>query len=222
MDPRDQEPNPHAAAIFPPARKLADLRIERVGDDELRTVIGRAALEVGGRLGYPEVTVDPIIERAGISRPVFYRLFADRERCYLHGYEEHAEVLVESLLGTCGSAPSWREDLLVVLERLGSFMVAEPDLAGGLIGQARAVGAAAMAAHDRLTPPLIIALERGTEDAPGVSPPPRAAEFVLAAIESTAVGALGRRDPGEFVERIPDLAALAASILLDDRSAAGG
>ena len=103
MDPRDHEPNPHAAAIFPPARQLADLRIERVGDDELRTVIGRAALEVAGRLGYPELTVDLIIERAGVSRPVFYRLFADRERCFLHGYEEHAEVLVESLLKTCGS-----------------------------------------------------------------------------------------------------------------------
>lgn len=222
MDPRDHEPNPRPAAIFPPARKLGDLRKERVADDELRTVIGRAALEVAGRLGYPELTVDRIIERAAVSRPVFYRLFADRERCYLHGYEEHAAVLVERLLETCDEADSWRRGVRAVLERLGAFMVVEPDLAGGLIGQVGAVGADAIAAHDRLVPRLAAALGRGAEEAPGASPPPRAAEFVLAAIESTAIGALGRHDGREFVARIPDLAALAAAIFLDDSTALGG
>ena len=56
----------------------------------------------------------------------------------------------------------------------------------------------------------------------GAAPPPRAAEFVLAAIESTAIGALGRHDGGEFVARIPDLAALAGAIFLDDTTALGG
>jgi AcrR family transcriptional regulator len=214
MEPRDHEPTPHDAAIFPPPRRLADLRKERVGDDELRTVIGRAALEVAGHLGYAELTVDRIIERAGVSRPVFYRLFTDRERCYLHGYEALAGVLVESLLETCDGADSWQAGLRAALERLGAFMVAEPDLAGGLVGQVRAVGADASATHDELMSRLVAALERAGPEAPDVVPPARAGEFVLAAIESTAVSALGRGDPAEFTERVPDLESLAAAIFL--------
>jgi AcrR family transcriptional regulator len=212
MEPRDHEPTPRAAAIFPPARKLDDLRKERIGDGELRVVLGRAALEVAGRLGYAQLTVDRIIERGGVSRPVFYRLFADRERCYLHGYEALAAVLVERLLETCGGADSWEDGLRATLERLAAFMAAEPDLAGGLIGQVRAVGPDAAGAHDRLTGALVEALERAGEEAPDVRPPARAGEFVLAAIESTAVAALGRHDPAEFAERVPDLVTLATAI----------
>jgi TetR/AcrR family transcriptional regulator len=212
MDPRDHEPIQRAAPVFPPARKLGDLRKERVDDAELRAVAGRAALEVAGRLGYAELTVDRIIEHAGISRPVFYRLFADRERCFLHGYEALAAILVERLLETCAGAGSWREGLRAVLGRLGEFMAAEPDLAGGLIGQVWAAGAAATGARDRLAPSLIAAIERAGEERGAASAPPRAGEFVLAAIESTAVAALGRHEPAEFTARIPDLTALATAI----------
>jgi AcrR family transcriptional regulator len=215
MSPRDHDPNARAAAIFPPARRPADLRKERLSDAEVRAVLGRTAVEVAGRFGYAELTVDRIIARAGVSRPVFYRLFADRERCYLHGYEELAPVLVGRLVEACAAAASWREGVTAALELLGRFMVAEPDLAGGLIGQVGGAGAAAVAARERLTPHLTAALWRAGERPPPLSPPPRAAEFVLAAIESTAVAALGRRDPTEFTQRIPDLSALAAAIFLD-------
>jgi AcrR family transcriptional regulator len=217
MDPRDHEPNPHAAGLFPPARKLGDLRRERIGDDELRDILGRAALEVAGREGYGELTVDAVIDHVGVSRPVFYRLFEDRGDCYLHGYAKFAEALVSGLLANCAEAPSWRDGFRAVLERFDSFMVTEPDLAGGLIGQILAAGPEAMAIHDRLSSLLLAALERAGEEAPDVTAPPSAADFILATIEATAVGALGRREPEEFTAQIPALAWLAGAIFFDQR-----
>ncbi|HTT94653.1 MAG TPA: helix-turn-helix domain-containing protein [Solirubrobacterales bacterium] len=217
MDHRDHETNPCDARLFPPARKLSDLRKERIGDEELRTILGRAALEVAGRHGYEELTVDAMIERVGISRPVFYRLFEDRRSCYLHGYTEFAEALVERLLGTCAEARTWRAGLRAVLERFGGFIDAEPDLAGGLVAQILAAGPDAIAVHDRLTGRLVAALARADEEAPEVAVPPHAADFLLAAIESTAVGALGRREPDEFRDQIPALTWLADAIFFDRR-----
>jgi AcrR family transcriptional regulator len=216
MDSSHHEPNRRFAPLFPRARKLQDLRKERVDDRQLRSVVGRAAVEVAGELGYMELTVDLIIERAGISRPVFYRLFADRERCYLHGYEELAEALVERLLETCVGEGSWAAGLRSVLNRVGEFMVAEPALAGGLIGQFGAAGADALAIHERLARRLASALARADEEAPGAAPPASAPDFVVAAIESTAIGALGRHKPAEFTERVPDLVALARTIFFND------
>jgi len=196
---------------------LVDLRRERPGDTEIRSILGRAAIEVAGRDGYPGVTVDGIVERSGVSRPVFYRLFTDREDCYLHGYSELAPVLVETLLEMCAEAASWRDGVLAALQRFDSFIHAELDLACGLIAEVRGAGPPTLAIRGRLAAELAAGLEHAAREAPDVSPPPSAAEFVLAAIESTAIGALARRDPGEFTANIDGLAFLAYVTLLGEQ-----
>jgi AcrR family transcriptional regulator len=215
-EPRDHQPDPPACPVFPPARRLVDLRRERHGDEELRSVLGRAALEVAGKHGYAGLTVDGILELSGASRPVFYRLFGDREECYQHGYLELAQILVENLLQECTGSSSWRDGVSAALRRFDAFIHAEPDLAAGLIGQVRAAAGEAIVEHDRLAAKLAAGLDHAAREAPEVSPPPRASEFILAAIESTAISALARREPAEFTASIDDLTFITNTTLLGE------
>jgi AcrR family transcriptional regulator len=200
--------------LFPPPPEVGDLRKRRLGDAELRAVLGRAAVEAAGEVGYDELSVRRVLERAGVSRAVFYRLFEDREQCYFSGYAELIDVLAVRLLDTCREAASWDEALTAVLGQLADLMAGEPDLADGLIAQVRVAGGEAMVAHDRTAASLIAALDRAREQAPEVAPPASAAGFVFAAIETAAVHAMVRREPDDFAARTPDLTHLAAAIFL--------
>jgi AcrR family transcriptional regulator len=197
--PRDHEP------FFPP----------RLGDETLRGALGRAAVEVAGEVGYVDLTVGRILERGGVSRAVFYRLFDGRDSCYRRGYEELIEVLRARLLAECRGAGSWREALAAALAALAAALAAEPVLASGLIAQVRVAGGTAMEAHDRVAAALTAALERGREEAPRGGPPESAAAFVFGAIETAAIQALVRGEPKEFAARVPDLVHLATAIFLD-------
>jgi AcrR family transcriptional regulator len=202
------------APLFPPPPEVGDLRKRRLGDPELRSFLGRAAVEAAGEVGYEELTVHRVLERAGVSRAVFYRLFEDRDHCYLRGYSELIDVLGSRLLDHCRDSASWREALTTALRQVGELMATEPDLADGLIAQVRVAGGEAMKAHDRVAASLIGALDRGREAAPEVAPPPSAAGFIFGAIETAAVQATVRREPEDFTARVPDLTYLATAIFL--------
>lgn len=198
-----------------PARRLRDLRVERVGKEELRTRLGRAALEVAGEFGYDGLTVERILARGGASRDVFYRVFAGAEDCYVAGYEATANRLVEGLLDRCASAPDWATGVRVALDALAEAIVTAPMLANGLILPVRSAGDAARGAHRDALARLATALDGGREVTPaGLTPPPSAGEFVVASIESAAGRALGRRQPEEFGDRVPDLIYLVVATYL--------
>ncbi|OLR93732.1 TetR/AcrR family transcriptional regulator [Actinokineospora bangkokensis] len=54
-----------------------------------------AVLGVAADLGYQEVRVADIVERAQVSRRTFYEHFTDKEQCFLAAYEEWAGLLME-------------------------------------------------------------------------------------------------------------------------------
>jgi AcrR family transcriptional regulator len=210
-----RESQPRREPLLVPARRLGDLRVERAGGEEVRVALGRAALEVAGEFGYRGLTVDRILARGGTSRVVFYRLFASAEDCYLAGYEAVANRFVEGLLDRCRAAPGWAAGVRAALDALAEAIASAPLLADGLILRVRSGDEVALAARQGSLARLATALDRGREVTPaGLTPPPSAADFVIASIEAAAGQALGRRDPEEFVERVPDLAFLAIATYL--------
>jgi AcrR family transcriptional regulator len=210
-EPRDHEPRQSARSLFSNPIPLGDLRRERVSDEELRSALGRAAVEASGEVGYVNLTVEQILDRAGTSRTLFYRVFPDRDHCYASGYRELGDTLAAHLLEGCRAARDWRAGLAGALGALAEFMAAQPALANGLIVQVRAAGAGALRVHEAISAPLIAALDRAREEAPGPSPPASAGSFIFAAIESAAIQALSRNAPEEFAVKVPDLAFLASA-----------
>ncbi len=198
-----------------PASRLGDLRVERVGREELRTALGRAALEVAGEFGYSGLTVERILARGGTSRDLFYRAFASAEDCYLAGYETTASRLVDGLIDRCRDALDWVAGVRGALDALAEAIVNAPMLAKGLILPTRSADDAARADHKDAFARLAAALDGGREVTPaGLTPPPSAAEFLIASVESAAGWALGRDKPEEFADRVPDLIYLVVATYL--------
>jgi AcrR family transcriptional regulator len=111
-----------------------------------------AMLRATAELGYREVSVQDVLERAGVSRPTFYEHFENKEDCFLAAFDAAAARLRERLEAAAESeqAGSWRERLRLSLEELLRFVVEEPDAAMSLIVDARAACPAALLRRDEL------------------------------------------------------------------------
>ncbi len=72
-----------------------------------------AMLRATAELTYREVSVQDVLERAGVSRPTFYEHFENKEECFLAAFDSAAARLRERLdAAACASdAESWRERL---------------------------------------------------------------------------------------------------------------
>src|SRR6187402_117268 len=52
-----------------------------------------AMLRATAQLGYREVSVQDVLDRAGVSRPTFYEHFENKEDCFLAAFETTADRL---------------------------------------------------------------------------------------------------------------------------------
>ena len=77
-------------------------RPESVFDDGHRRILAAAA-EVFGQLGYQKTTIQDIVAGAGVSRPLFYRRFRDKQHVF--------EVVVDRLI------TEWNETLVDAVSR---------------------------------------------------------------------------------------------------------
>ncbi len=97
-----------------------------------------AMLRATAQLGYRELSVQDVLERAGVSRPTFYEHFENKEDCFLAAFDTAARRLRERLEAAAEQGETWRERLRAALEDLLRFVSEEPDAAMTLIVDARA------------------------------------------------------------------------------------
>jgi AcrR family transcriptional regulator len=129
------------------ARKLPSDLVSAVQRERLIVATLRAVSE----LGYREVNVQDVIERAGVSRPTFYEHFANKEDCFLAAFDTTAERLRDRMAkAAAGGGDSWRDRLRLALEELLRFAATEPDAARTLIVEARAASGDAVQRRDDL------------------------------------------------------------------------
>ena len=132
-----------------------------------------AMLRATAELGYREVSVQDVLERAGVSRPTFYEHFENKEDCFLAAFDTAAARLRERLEAAAAEAgESWRERLRLGLEELLRFVAEEPDAAMTLIVEARAACPAALLRRDELLDHFASCLDAqvrgGSADAPAL------------------------------------------------------
>jgi AcrR family transcriptional regulator len=171
-----------------------------------RERILEAMLLASGELGYEQVAVRHVIERAQTSRATFYKHFQDREDCFAQAYGDAGEWLYRRLIGAARRQPSWREGLRAALAELLEFCANQPAIARALLVEVHAAGERPLAQRRELMERLARALDSGRGELPSrQAPPPIASDFVVGAIDTLLVAKLLDGDAARAPEMLPGL-----------------
>lgn len=156
----------------------------------------------------------------------FRRLSESALERYAEAHAAGAEHLAERLIAAGSRRGSWRAGLRAGLNDLGLFVLEEPLLAIGLLVEAQAAAEPVQAQRREMIKRLTRAVDSARrENESRHSPPPIAAEFMVLAIEHSAVAALENGAPEAFAAAVPELAYLTVapffgrSAALEDRAA---
>jgi AcrR family transcriptional regulator len=165
-----------------------------------------AMLLVSGELGYEQVAVKHVIERAGASRATFYKHFEDREDCFAQAHLGAAEWLYRRLIGAAKRQPSWREGLRAAMAELLEFCANQPQIAKALFVEVHAAGEQALAQRADLMERLSRALDSARREIPSrQAPPPVTSTFMVGAIDTLVCAKLMDCDGERAPEMLPGL-----------------
>lgn len=121
--------------------------VRRLPPDLVRAVqrerLLMATIHAAAELGYRGMSVQAVIDRAGVSRPTFYEHFANKDDCFVAAFDAGATRLrtqIEQESARGGDV--WRERLRLGFAALLDFIRTEPDTARTVIVEARAADTA--------------------------------------------------------------------------------
>jgi AcrR family transcriptional regulator len=165
-----------------------------------------AMLLVSGELGYEQVAVKNVIERARASRATFYKYFEDREDCFALAYGDASEWLCRRLLGAARRQPTWREGLRAAMAELLELCANQPAIAKALFVEVHAAGERALAQRRDLMERLSRALDSARREIPSrQAPPPVTSTFMVGAIDTLVSAKLMDGDAARAPEMLPGL-----------------
>jgi AcrR family transcriptional regulator len=161
-----------------------------------------AMLVESGELGYEQVAVRHVIQRAKTSRATFYKHFEDREDCFAQAHRDASDWLYRRLVGAARRQPSWREGLRAAMAELLEFCANQPALAKAVFVEVHAAGERAQAQRRELMERLSHALDGARREIPSrQAPPPVTATFIVGAIDTLVSAKL----LDDEAERAPEL-----------------
>jgi AcrR family transcriptional regulator len=166
-----------------------------------------AMLRATAQLGYRELSVQDVLERAGVSRPTFYEHFENKEACFLAAFDTAAARLRERLETAGEGGETWRERLRSALEELLRFVNEEPDAAMALIVDARAACPPALLRRDELLDHFASCLDTQVraESPGGGTPSAIAAAGIVGGIEALLYSRLNRGETEGIESLLPSL-----------------
>lgn len=167
-----------------------------------------AMLRATAQLGYREVSVQEVLERAGVSRPTFYEHFENKEDCFLAAFDNAAAGLRRRLEAAAEDGEGWRERLRLSLEELLRFVAEEPDAAMSLVVDARAACPEALSRRDALLDHFASCLDTQVRDeAPAgeAAPSVIAAAGIVGGIEALLYSRLNRGEADDLSSLLPSL-----------------
>jgi len=185
-------------------RKLPADLVSAVQRERLIAAMLRAASE----LGYREVNVQDVLDRAGVSRPTFYEHFSNKEDCFLAAFDTTAERLRKRVIAAAEvGGENWRDRLRLGLEELLRFAVDEPDAARTLIVEARGASPAAVRRRDELLEHFAARLDGKVRE---LVPEPASTSAITAAgivggVEALLYSRLNKGDYDDLESLLPSL-----------------
>lgn len=171
-----------------------------------RERILEAMLLSSAELGYEQVAVRHVIERARASRATFYKYFEGIEDCFEQAYGDAGEWVYRRMIGAARRQPSWREGLRAALAELLEFCANQPAIAKALLVEVHAAGEQALAQRRELMERFARALDSGRDELPAKQSPPRIApDFIVGAIDTLLSAKLMDGDAAQAPEMLPGL-----------------
>lgn len=165
-----------------------------------------AMLVTSGELGYEQVAVRHVIERAKTSRATFYKHFEDRESCFAEAHRGATEWLYRRLTGVAKRQPTWRDGLRAAMAELLEFCANQPAIARALLVEVHAAGDQALAQRRELMERLSRALDSARREIPSrQAPPPVTSSFIVGAIDALVCAKLMDGDAARAPEMLPGL-----------------
>jgi len=165
-------------------------------------------LSATAELTYREVSVQDVLDRAGVSRPTFYEHFGNKEDCFLAAFDAVAARLRERLERASLPGENWRARLRLSLEELLAFVAEVPDAAMSLIVDARAACPEALTRRDSLLDHFAACLDdqvRAESPAGDEPPSPIAAAGIVGGIEALLYSRLNRGEAESLEPLLPSL-----------------
>jgi AcrR family transcriptional regulator len=164
-------------------------------------------LRATAQLGYREVSVQDVLDRAGVSRPTFYEHFENKEDCFLAAFDAAAGRFRKRLETAGEDGEGWRERLRAALGELLRYVVEEPDAAMSLIVDARAACPPALLRRDELLDAFASCLDSQVRaEAPaGAAPSAIAAVGIVGGIEALLYSRLNRGETDDLDSLLPAL-----------------
>ncbi len=187
---------------------------EALREQNRRTRIMQALVEVFAERGFAGATVGLVIRRAGISTRTFYRSFNDLEECLITIMDsvlEDVSVLVSrELRGT----DCWQDGVRSALASVLSYLDREPELARVCIVETLAGGHVVLAHRQHPIEAFCsLVIERIEREVSNISP--LAAEGAMSLVLGIMHAHIVRGSPGLFIELLGPLMGLAMAPYLD-------
>jgi AcrR family transcriptional regulator len=164
-----------------------------------------AMLRATAELGYREVSVQEVLDRAGVSRPTFYEHFENKEDCFLAAFDNAASRLRNRLEAAGEDGEGWRQRFRLSLEELLRFVGEDPDAAMTLIVDARAACPPALERRDDLLDRLASCLDTQVRAEATEPPSTIAAAGIIGGIEALLYARLNRGEADDVQALLPSL-----------------
>jgi len=167
-----------------------------------------AMLRATAQLGYREVSVQDVLDRAGVSRPTFYEHFENKEACFLAAFDSAAQRLRKQIgRETAEAGETWRQRLRAAIGAVLAFVGEEPDAAMSLIVDARAACPAALERRDEQLDRFAACLDTQVRDeaSPEYPPSPIAAAGIVGGIEALLYSRLHKGETDDLESLLPSL-----------------
>jgi AcrR family transcriptional regulator/DNA-binding MarR family transcriptional regulator len=155
-----------------------------MGEEMQRARILRAiAEEMAAREDPHAVTVADVVARAGVSRRVFYELYADRDACFLAAFEWGLELGAGEMYAAYAREARWHDGVRAALAALLGLLDREPALARLCIVYALGAGGRVQQRRMAAIETIHEFVDRGRLEGSGRTEPPEvAAEGVVGAV----------------------------------------
>jgi AcrR family transcriptional regulator len=188
-----------AGEIFPEAPTL------RLVSSPKRQRILEGMLETVGSAGYDAASVRTVLDQTGLYRQAFYDEFADKDDCYLAALE-YGVAKFEAIARAAGGAESgWRSQLRAGVAAVLDALDADPAVGRALVVEVHAAGAEALKIRAEAMKQITDFIDSARHASTGIeSPPPIAAEGIVAGMHAVVHAKLAAGDDSGFHELLPD------------------
>jgi AcrR family transcriptional regulator len=152
--------------------------------------------------GYASLSVEQIVEQAGVSRSTFYENFENKHDCVLAAHEVVFDCLADEISKACAAEPDWPAKVAAAAAASLAFASEAPDearlLSLDVVGADPGVARRVLASNERLA----AMLRAGRQHYPEAKELPELTEIALVSAISSLLNGLFIDDRGDRIETL--------------------